>query len=120
MPKPSGPTSEEIRIAYRALKKAGRENQARVWLAVADKISSPRRRVEVNLGKIERLASEGDFVVVPGKVLAFGDLTKSITVAALKFSVSARKKIERVGGRAISLVEAVGENPKGTGVRIVV
>jgi large subunit ribosomal protein L15 len=39
----------------------------------------------------------------PVKVLAVGELTGPVTVKAHKFSLSARKKIEAIGGSAVEL-----------------
>ena len=42
-------------------------------------------------------------VVVPGKVLASGEINGSFTVAALNFSEVAKEKITKAGGKAITL-----------------
>jgi len=47
-----------------------------------------------------------------------GDLDKKLTVAAYSFSEKAKEKINK-NGRAISIVELLKENPKGSKVRIV-
>jgi len=57
-------------------------------------------------------------IIVPGKVLGSGVITKRVSVAAWKFSKSAREKIEKAGGRVMSIRELMSENPKGTNVRI--
>jgi large subunit ribosomal protein L18e len=73
---------------------------------------------EVNLSKLERYTQEGDVIVVPGKVLGAGDLNKKLTVAAYKFSGSARKKIEDAGGKSLTIAQLVQEAPDGSGVTI--
>jgi len=55
---------------------------------------------------------------VPGVLLASGELTVPVTVAAYRASVAARRKVEAAGGRALSLLELAVQNPKGRGVRI--
>jgi len=72
----------------------------------------------VNISKIARYTEKNDTVVVPGKVLAAGELTEPVTVAALGFSSRAKEKIEEAKGRALSIDELVEENPSGSGVRI--
>ena len=57
-------------------------------------------------------------VVVPGKVLSVGDLTKKVEVAALTFSAEAKRKIEEAKGRTLSLQELLHENPEGRKARI--
>ena len=101
------------------LKSAARSSGADVWGDVAERLEKPRRtHAEVNLGRIERYAQEDETVVVPGKVLGSGALEKNVTVAAVDFSSTARKKIETVGD-AVSLEQAVEGNPDGSGVRVI-
>ena len=68
--------------------------------------------------KIEKYARDGETVVVPGKVLSVGDLTKKVEVAALTFSAEAKRKIEEAKGRTLSLQELLHENPEGRKARI--
>jgi large subunit ribosomal protein L18e len=53
-------------------------------------------------------------------VLSEGELTKKLTIAAWRFSAKAKQKIEKAGGRVISIEELIKENPKGSNVRIMV
>ena len=70
-------------------------------------------------GKLtEYEAVDGEIIVVPGKVLSMGDLTKKITVAAYQFSENAEEKINAVG-KAISIRQLMKENPKGKRIRII-
>lgn len=101
------------------LKKKSIEEKVRIWKDLAERLERPLRVwSEVNVSKLERYAKEGDTIVVPGKVLGAGKLSKKLTVAAWAFSKSAKEKIEKSGGRAISIHQLVEENPKGTNVRI--
>ena len=70
------------------------------------------------MGKIDRFASSNEKVVIPGKVLGSGDLTKPVHVAAWRFSDQAREKIVAAGGKAQTITEMVSDVPKGSGVRI--
>jgi len=64
------------------------------WLKVASMLSTPRRKfLALNLGDIEGLVKEGETVVVPGKVLSQGELTKKVKIVALKFSEIAKEKL---------------------------
>lgn len=67
--------------------------------------SSRSRRAEVNVGKIGKLTKKGETIAVPGKVLGTGSISHAVTVAALGFSESAKRKIEAAGGKAVSLNE---------------
>lgn len=117
--KRTGPTNIHLRLLIKKLKRASRVHEAPVWRAVAYHLSKPRReRVEVNLSRINRYAEDGDMVVVPGKVLGSGELTKKVTVAAWKFSRTAMVKL-RSAGEAITIEELLQRNPEGKGVKII-
>ncbi|BAN90564.1 50S ribosomal protein L18e [Aeropyrum camini] len=119
--RPTGPTSLVTRRIVSELRRAARRNSAPVWRRVAELLERPRRRrAEVNLSKINRYASDGEMVVVPGKVLGTGSLEKKVTVAALSFSLQALVKIRLSGSRAITLEQAVRENPRGSRTRIII
>jgi len=116
MPKPTGPTNPVLRELILLLRK----RKEGVWRRAAELLSRPtRRRVEVNLGKINRYADKGT-LLVPGVVLASGSLEKPVTVAAFRFSEQARKKILEAGGRPIGIKELLEENPEGKGVTILI
>ncbi len=119
--KRTGPTNIVLRKMIDRLYKASKTYNAPAWARVAELLSRPtRRRVAVNLSKINRYAEEGEMVVVPGKVLGAGTLEKKVTIAAYSFSATALEKIRASGSRAITLEEAVRENPRASRVRIIV
>ncbi|MFB6158886.1 MAG: 50S ribosomal protein L18e [Candidatus Nanohalobium sp.] len=95
------------------------EQDVPVWSSVAENLGKVNRdRAEVNLSDIERVAEDGDTVVVPGKVLGSGYLNREVTVAAFKVSDSARGQIEDEG-EFMFIRDLVDENPEGTGVKVV-
>ncbi|MCD6403496.1 MAG: 50S ribosomal protein L18e [Candidatus Aenigmarchaeota archaeon] len=119
MVKRTGPTNPVVRELIQTLIKKSYELDSPFLREIAEKLNKPRRqRVEVNLAHIERFTKKGDTVVVPGAVLGYGELTKPVTIAALKFSKPALEKIQKVKGKAISIRELIEINPKGTNVKI--
>jgi large subunit ribosomal protein L18e len=101
------------------LKDVGRINEAPVWRDIALRLEGPMRHwAEVNVGKINRYASENEIVVIPGKLLGAGEIEKKVTVAAYRSSGQAKEKIEKAGGRSMSIEELTVQNPKGSKVRI--
>ena len=97
------------------------KTKSRFWKAIAEKLARPRRkRVAVNVSKINRIAKNGDKVVVPGKVLGMGVIEKKVSVIAYDFSEKAKRKIEKAGGKAILIEEMLKRNPEGKGLKIVV
>jgi len=98
---------------------ASAKNEAKVWKDIAERVAKPRRlHAEVNISKIERYAKDNETIVVPGKVLGSGKISKQVTVAALNFSESAKRKIEEVGGRCLTIMQLLEKNPKGNNIRI--
>jgi len=101
------------------LHKEGSEKGSKLWKAVARGLNRPRRvKFEVNLSRIERYAKAREVIVVPGNVLGNGDIRKNVTVAAIKFSGSAKEKLMKAGGECLSIEELYEKNPKGRGIRI--
>lgn len=116
----TGPTNIVLRKTIRILYKVAREQNARIWRAVAEELLKPRRkRRVVNISRINRYTKEGDIVVVPGKVLGAGTIDHSVTVAAIGFSKSAIEKIKSAGGEAIHILELIKRNPRGSNVKII-
>jgi large subunit ribosomal protein L18e len=102
----------------RTLKTASSEQQVPLWKRVAEDLEKPtRQRRTVNIFKLERYAEEGDVVIVPGKVLGEGDLTKKITVVAFACSDEAKSKITKAG-KFMTISELLKANPKAQKVKI--
>jgi len=110
--------SELVRLIVE-LRRAGRAQHAPIWMSVADRLERPRHQATpVNVGHLDRLTAAGETVVVPGKLLAKGPLSKKLTVAAFAFSKEARTKIHAAGGVAISVHDLLKTKPDGAGVRL--
>lgn len=90
-----------------------------VWKRTMRELQRPTRdRVEVNLSKIQAYSEDGGTVLVPGKVLGSGMLTKKLTVAAFSFSKSAKDLITASGGKAVTIESLHKSNPAGKGVQL--
>jgi large subunit ribosomal protein L18e len=108
------------RQAVVMLERAAKKNDAPIWLAASRRLGSPAAtKVQVNVGKISRLAASGEMVFVPGKVLGTGTIDKKVEIGAFSYSASARAKIEASGGSAMTVQEFLARHPKGSGVRLV-
>jgi len=113
--------SDPLRLSLaRELEKVARKEKSGIWLTVAKALTNSRsRRAEVNVHKISRHTSEGDIVVVPGKVLGSGRLAHPVSVAAYNFTAGARQAVESAGGKALSIKELFEQNRKGSGIKII-
>lgn len=89
------------------------------WMKVAQILSGSKKNYDsINLKKIDSEAKEGDTIVVVGKVLGSGQLTKKVRISATGFSESAREKIEANKSEIVSLIEEIKKNPKAEGIKI--
>lgn len=96
----------------RDLNKLSSKTGVNVYKAVADKLSSTAsQRSEVNLTKINKFAKEGEKIVVPGKVLGNGILSKKVTIIGFKASEGAIKKIEVAGSKFIEIKDYISNKP---------
>jgi large subunit ribosomal protein L18e len=102
------------------LKKESKEKQAPIWLDVADHLAKSRsQRVAVNLSKLNRHTKKADVVIVPGKLLASGNIEHSVTVASFDISDKAKAKLAAVKAKYITIPELLEKNPKGSNVKII-
>lgn len=112
-------TNPLLKEVVNGLIEVSRESGSSIWRDIAKKITGgDRRYASVNVGKISRMSSDGDVVVIAGSLLGSGYIDKKVTVSALRVSEKARKKLDEAGGSYKTLLEMAKENPKGTNVRI--
>ena len=90
------------------------------WLVIAKKIASSRRKyAKVNLSDIEEKTTAGDTVIVIGKVLGTGDVTKKVRICAFSFSKSALDKLKKTKSEIVSITEEIKKNPKAEGLKLI-
>ena len=112
-----GPTNPRLLDLITELNK----QEKGVWKKTAQLLSRPtRQRPWINLSKIDRHTKKDEIVLVPGKVLSSGNISKPLTIAAWRFSETAKEKIEKAKGKIISIQKLMKENPKGNGVRVMI
>ena len=113
----TGPTNYQLQQLLPQLET--RAIESAFWRRVVHDLKKPsRQRRIVNIYKIDKFAQDGETVLVPGKVLSVGEITKKVKVAAITFSTEARRKINDARGKTLSIQELFQENPEGKKVRI--
>ena len=118
--KKANPTNPELADTIRLLRKTAKENDVGIWKKIAEYLSRTRRkRIAVNLSRINRYTRDGETVAVPGKVLATGVVDHSVTVAALAFSEKSTAKIRKARGKCLTFSELIKKNPEGSNVKII-
>jgi large subunit ribosomal protein L18e len=113
-------TNPQLVELINLLKTKSRENQANIWLDVAELLSKPRSQsVALNLSGINRNTKKNDTIVVPGKILSYGSLDHAVTVAAFSASEGAKAKLAAAKAKFISIQDLVEKNPKGSNIKII-
>ena len=99
------------------LRKASTKNDAPIWRKLAEYALKPSiARRDINVNRISQLTKENDTVVFPGKVLGTGAISHKITLCSFSISNSAAAKVVENGGKIISYLELIKQNPTGKGV----
>jgi large subunit ribosomal protein L18e len=108
-----------LKDTIETLEKASKSSGKAIWKALAKELDKPkRRRVAVNLSRLDRHTVKGDIVAVPGKVLAAGNLSKPIKIAAFSFSDGALEKIKTAEADYMTLDELLKSGIKPNKIRI--
>jgi large subunit ribosomal protein L18e len=111
--------NEKLQELIGSLKKQSIDHKTGVWKRVALELERPTRdhRV-VNLSKIEKYTEDNDVVIVPGKLLSGGELTKKITIIAYIYS---QITLEKVHDKAniISIEEGLKKYPNAKNIKII-
>ena len=95
-----------------------RKNEA--WVKLSNALSGPTRlQASVNLEQIDKESKAGDTILVPGKVLSSGNITKKIRICALGISSSAREKLKASKSEFVTIDQEVKDNPKAQGIKVV-
>ena len=82
------------------------------WLKVARILSGPRRKaISLNLGQINENSKDGETIIIPGKVLSQGEISKKIKIVALSFSEKAKEKLLKSKTPSLSIIEEIKKNP---------
>ena len=89
------------------------------WLEVAGILSGPRRKaMSLNLEEINENSKDGETIIVPGKVLSQGEVSKKIKIVARNFSEKAKEKLLKSKTPFSSIIEEIKKNPDIKGGRI--
>lgn len=92
----------------------------KAWHKIAHVLAgSTREHAAVNLGFLDKKTKEGDTVIVTGKVLGTGSLTKKIRICALSFSDSAHQKLKNVKAETATILDEIKKNPKAEGLTLI-
>ena len=113
-------TNKVLFDTVRDLKKMSAKTGVNVWKAVAAKLAGPAsQRSEVNLSLIDKHTKDGDSIIVPGKVLGTGVLSKKkVTIVAFSASESAKTRIAEAGSTFVEIRDHISKKPSNN-IRII-
>lgn len=113
-------TSQIVIQMVKTLRVASKKNNAPIWEKLAELALKPTRAKRIlNLGQIDKFASENDVIIVPGKILGTGNLTHKITLCSFSISSTVAKKIAQSGGKILDMSQIIKNHPTGKGVKII-
>lgn len=120
MVKVTGPTNYQLLKLIQELKKKSIDEKSGIWKSIAVDLEKPaRQRRIVNLSRINDFSKENEVVVVPGKVLADGELSKKVNIAAFAFSQTAKEKIMKANSQFMTIEELMKKKTKPSEMRII-
>lgn len=101
-------------VIIEAIKLAKKHN----LLELAKKLSSPKSNyAHINVEELNEI--EGNNIMVVGKVLGSGKISKKITVSALSFSQQALDKLKNANCEIKTIAEHIGKNKSLEGVKLI-
>lgn len=80
---------------------------------------STRKHSSINLEEIDRQTSMGDTILVPGKVLSVGEITKKIKICSFGISKEALERLSKTRSEWSSILDEIKKNPKAEGIKII-
>ena len=94
--------------------------KAPAWNKAAKLLSGPTKKFSsINLFEIDKQTKAGDTVVILGKVLSKGELTKKVRICALSISEKAKEKLKDSKSKIVSVLEEINKNPKADGIKVI-
>ncbi|MBD3247256.1 50S ribosomal protein L18e [Candidatus Pacearchaeota archaeon] len=90
------------------------------WTKIAGILSGPGRiKTCINLSEIDKKTKKGEKIVIPGKVLSQGDVSKKIKISAFKFSKRAEEKLKKAGCETNTILNEIKSNPDAKDIKVI-
>ncbi len=92
-------TNPRISCLIQSLYDKSMDSKSALWKDLAKRFESPRQNwAEINIKRLNWLTKKDETIVVPGKVLALGELDHKVDVYVFSASDNVKAKIEKAGG----------------------
>jgi len=90
------------------------------WIKFAKLLSqSTKLQSAINLKEIDEKTKLGDLVLIPGRVLSVGEITKKIRICSFGISNQAKEKLTKTHSEWINILDEIKRNPKAEGFKII-
>ena len=110
----NGTSNVNLRLLIASLRK-----KSDFWKNVSDKLSVPaRKRTTVNLGSLNNF-EDGETIVIPGKLVAGGQLKRKLNIACWRFSEAVLGRVKTSGSKIVSIHDLATQNIAGDKLRVV-
>ena len=92
--------------------------RANSLLELGKRLTGPtKKQKSVNVGELGEMDEKN--IIVIGRVLGQGEISKKMSVAALGFSTQAREKLKNAGCEVRTIKVEIEKNPELKGVKII-
>ena len=96
---------------------AGKKNDS--WKEVVSILVGSRKNwANLNLEEIDKNSKDKEIIIVPGKVLSQGEISKKIKIVALGFSEKAKEKLLNIKCEVSTILEEIKKNPDAKGIKV--
>ena len=90
------------------------------WNKYVKILSQPTKKYSsINLREIDQQTSMGDSVMIPGRVLSDGEITKKIRICSFGISKEALERLGKTRSEWVSILDEIKKNPKAEGVKLI-
>ena len=89
--------------------RSGSKNPKKLSYLIKLATKPKRQRPSVNIYKIDRICKENESIIIPGKVLGGGSMTKKVNICAIDFTDSAMHKLKESHCGVLSLEDALND-----------
>lgn len=90
------------------------------WVKYVKLLSQPtKKHSSINLKKIDKQTSMGDTVLIPGRVLSSGEITKKIRICSFGISKEALENLSKTKSEWATILDEIKKNPKAEGIKII-
>jgi len=95
-----------------------KKQKSEFWVRAAQLLARPRKKkIIVNFERLNDITNSNDIILIPGKLLAFGNLKHPLTISC--YSCSSAAKSQK-NAKITSIENLFKINPSGKGIKLII